>query len=272
MPPITPFFSVIITTHLRPALLQRALLSLRQQTFQDFEIIVVADTLDAATAEACARWLRETDSFLKRTGPAGPAASRNLGLALARGKWVAFLDDDDTFTAEHLAGAHRVITQPATEALRQAEVLFSDYAVVTENRAQDPIPVLAHTRVSLRDQPVANLYVKNFIPNNALLYQRQVLTGCLTDPHLESQEDWDFLLSVCAKAMPVHYEGGGSVVHKDQHNPGSERGSRPEAQDANVVVDVLHVFRRWRAPTAELRAQRQAVLMSVGLNLPPSLL
>jgi hypothetical protein len=113
-----------------------------------------------------------------------------------------------------------------------------------------------------------DLYVKNFIPNNVLLFQRQALEGCITDPHLESLEDWDFLLSVCARAMPVYYEGGGAVVHKDYENPEQGRGSRPEAFDANVVLDVLHVFRRWRAPSPEIQAQRQAQILSVGLNLP----
>ena len=54
---------------------------------------------------------------------------------------------------------------------------------------------------------VESLHVKNFIPNNALVFHRLTLEGCSVDPHLESQEDWDFLLSVCQNATPQHYEG-----------------------------------------------------------------
>ncbi|MBV8124297.1 MAG: glycosyltransferase, partial [Paucibacter sp.] len=49
MTPHVPFFSIITPTHLRAELLRRALTSIRAQTFQDFEIIVVADAMDAAT-------------------------------------------------------------------------------------------------------------------------------------------------------------------------------------------------------------------------------
>jgi cellulose synthase/poly-beta-1,6-N-acetylglucosamine synthase-like glycosyltransferase len=56
-----PFFSIITATHLRPALLARNLRSLCAQTFQDFEVIVVADALDGGTAAICAELRREQD-------------------------------------------------------------------------------------------------------------------------------------------------------------------------------------------------------------------
>ena len=267
----SPFFSIIMPTHQRPLLLHRALQSVRMQTFQSFELIVVADALDAATAATCALMLRDDDVFVKRSGPPGPAESRNLGMTLARGKWVMFLDDDDAFQPTHLETAHRRITRPGTQGEAPAEVLFSDFDVVTENRSQDPILPLSQDRTVLRDKKPIDLYLRNFIPNNALVYQRPILEGCVTDPHLESLEDWDFLLAVCERSLPVWYEGGGAIVHKDFENPMMRRGSKTAALDSNVLMDVLHVFRRWRAPNPDIQAQRQALILSVGLNLPVSL-
>jgi glycosyltransferase involved in cell wall biosynthesis len=260
-----PFFSVITATHLRSALLARNLRSLRAQTFQDFEVIVVADALDGGTASVCAELLREQDVFIKRNGRRGPAQSRNVGLSLARGEWVLFLDDDDTFAPHHLKRAHERITAAGQP---PAKVLFSDFDVLTEDRSKDLHTALSRSRVSLGAHPVESLHVKNFIPNNALVFHRLVLEGCTVDPHLESQEDWDFLLSVCQKSMPVHYEGGGAIVHKDYVNPGTRRGTTTAANDTTVVVDFLHTYRRWRAPTPELQAQRQQLMQSVGLALP----
>ncbi|MET0334652.1 MAG: glycosyltransferase family A protein [Rhizobacter sp.] len=261
----TPFFSVITATHLRSELLARNLRSLRAQTFQDFEVIVVADALDGGTATVCAELLREQDVFIKRGGRRGPAESRNVGMSLARGEWVLFLDDDDTFDPHHLQRAHDRITNAQAPA---AKVLFSDFDVLTEDRSKDLHTALTRTRVNLAPQPVELLHVKNFIPNNALVFHRLVLEGVKVDPHLESQEDWDFLLAVCNKAMPVHYEGGGAIVHKDYVNQGTRRGTTTAANDTTVVVDFLHTYRRWRAPTPELQAQRQQVMRSVGLELP----
>lgn len=258
-----PFFSIITATHLRPALLARNLRSLRAQTFQDFEVIIVADALDGGTAAICAELLREQDVFIKRGGRPGPAESRNLGMGHARGEWVVFLDDDDAFAPEHLQRAHaHIVAHP------DARLLYSDYDVLTEDRSNDLPPTLSRNRVNLGGQRVESLHVKNFIPNNALLFHRLVLEGCSVDPHLESLEDWDFLLSVCQKAMPQHYDGGGAIVHKDFVNPGTRRGSSTAANDNTVIVDFLHTYRRWRAPTPELQAQRQQLMQSVGLDLP----
>ncbi len=264
----TPVFSVLVTTHLRAALLERALQSVRAQTFQDFEIVVVADALDADTAAVCARQLRECDVFAKRNGRPGPAESRNLAMRLARGEWLCFLDDDDTYGPGHLQAAHACITQPAQEAQRHARVLFSDFDVQTEDRARQPIAVHDRKRVPIGTLPVESLYVKNFIPNNALFFHRLALEGCEVDAHLKSQEDWDFILGVCGRHRPVHYEGGQAVVHKDYVNPGARRGQSQAANDHTVVLDFLHVYRRWPAPNAQLKAARQGLLNQAGLSLP----
>lgn len=260
-----PVFTVIVTTHLRAALLDRALRSLREQRFQDFETVVVADALDEETATVCARLLRPQDVFVKRNGPSGPARSRNLALQLARGEWVTFLDDDDTYGPGHLETAHAQIAQQAANGVR---VLFSDFDILTEDRSKTPITPQGRARIALGTQPVPSLYAKNFIPNNALVFHRLALEGCEVDPHLKSQEDWDFLLAVCARHLPVHYPGGEAVVHKDYVNPGTRRGNSEAANDTSVVLDFLHVYKRWPAPTAELKAQRQELLKSAGLALP----
>lgn len=264
MPP-RPFFSVITATHLRSALLARNLRSLRAQTFQDFETIVVADALDGGTASVCAELLREDDVFIKRNGRRGPAQSRNVGMSLARGEWVLFLDDDDTFAPHHLQRAHERITSAGEAA---AKVLFSDFDVLTEDRSKDLHTALSRARVALGGQAIESLHVKNFIPNNALVFHRLALEGCEVDAHLKSQEDWDFLLAVCERHMPVHYTGGGAVVHKDYVNPGTRRGNSDAANDHSVVLDFLHVYKRWPAPTPALKAQRQELLKTAGLALP----
>lgn len=263
-----PFFSVITATHLRAPLLRRALASLRAQTFTDFEVIVVSDANDADTAAACAELLTGRDVFIKRNGKGGPARSRNLGMDLARGDWVVFLDDDDSFKPTHLETAHRAITSPTTDGLRQARVLYSDFEIVTEDREKDFNAVLQRVPMSLAAHPVEQLEVKNFIPNNVLFFQRQVLEGTRVDPSLDSQEDWDFLLGVYQKARPVYYPGGGAIVHKDYVNPGTRRGTQASSNDNTTVVDFIHVYRHWRGSTPQVQAQRHALFKSVGMELP----
>ena len=263
MPTPAPFFSVLIATHLRSALLRRSLNSLRAQTFQDFEIIVVADAWDADSAVAAVDLLRPCDRFLKRSGAPGPALSRNAALDMACGEWVVFLDDDDTFLPSHLQTVHVEACDPA------AQLLFSDCAVIIEDRSLPGMPALSQQQLSLIGNNTDALWVKNFIPNHALAYRRSLLgEDCRFDAHLASQEDWDFLLSALSRALPQPFAGGGAVMHKDYVNPGTRRGMQENSNNSTVVLDFLHSYRRWPAPTEALKLQRQALLKGVGLDLP----
>lgn len=258
----TPFFSVLMPTHLRPALLRRSLGSLRAQSFQDFEIIVVADAWDAESAAVAAELLGPADTFIKRQGKNGPATSRNVAMTQARGEWIVFLDDDDSFEPQHLATVRAAIDASTSP------VLFTDCAVVTEDRTQDGMPPLSRQQLDFSRQDVNQLWVKNFIPNHALAYRRSLLEGISFDAHMASLEDWEFLVAVCARALPQHFASTGVVMHKDYVNPGTRRGTQETSSNNVVILDFLYTYRRWPAPTQELKTQRQALLAGVGLSLP----
>lgn len=96
----TPILSIVIPTRNRPDLLFRAVQSALEQTLTEIEVIVVDDastvpiTPFGGTASHCLppdprlRVMRLPQSR-------GGAAARNIGTAAARGRWVAYLDDDD---------------------------------------------------------------------------------------------------------------------------------------------------------------------------------
>ncbi len=97
--PNDPRFSVIIPTHGRPRWLSEALGSVFAQTDQDFELIVVDDASPEPVAVPSDPKLR----LVRRDENGGAAAARNTGVANARGRYLAFLDDDDLYTPERLA-------------------------------------------------------------------------------------------------------------------------------------------------------------------------
>jgi hypothetical protein len=92
-----PTFSVIIPTFRRAELLADALDSVVAQTRSDWECIVVDDG-GGLTLESPDPRFR----VVSRSAPGGPAAARNAGVAVARGRWLAFLDDDDRYTPRRL--------------------------------------------------------------------------------------------------------------------------------------------------------------------------
>ena len=90
-----PYFSVVIPTYNRAAMLGDALRSLWAQRFTDFETIVV----DNGSTDDTAALLAANQARLTwlQSDHRGPAAARNLGAGRARGKYLAFLDSDDVW-------------------------------------------------------------------------------------------------------------------------------------------------------------------------------
>lgn len=122
-----PLFSVVITTHNRPAFLRQAIDSVLSQSIEDFEIIIVDDGSDPPAQGHEDPRVR----VLRQSPAAGPAAARNLGARNAKGVYLTFLDDDDWYTSSRL--------QVALDGLDRAPVsiCWSGYA----DEAVSPGPV-----------------------------------------------------------------------------------------------------------------------------------
>ncbi len=89
-----PMVSAIIPTNNRKKWVTEALESVFQQTYQDYEVIVVDDRSEDGTYEHLNR-LFGSKIQLYRINGGTSSISRNFGASKARGKYLAFLDDDD---------------------------------------------------------------------------------------------------------------------------------------------------------------------------------
>ena len=92
-----PKVSVIVPTHNRASMLPRAVDSVLAQTFTDFELIIVDDASEDETPEVVAGMTDPRIRPFRHSHNRKLAATRNTGIANARGEYVAFLDDDDEF-------------------------------------------------------------------------------------------------------------------------------------------------------------------------------
>ena len=97
-----PFFTVVIPTHNRSLLLKRAVESVLSQTFEDFELIVIDDHSTDDTASVVKSFTDHRMRYLTNQRTKGACGARNTGIFSAKGKWVAFLDDDDVWLPEKL--------------------------------------------------------------------------------------------------------------------------------------------------------------------------
>jgi glycosyltransferase involved in cell wall biosynthesis len=87
--------TAVIPTRNRPDLVKRAIASVRAQTYEPIEIVVVIDGPDDATRAALAAIADERLRVIALDKSVGGSDARNTGVRNARSEWIAFLDDDD---------------------------------------------------------------------------------------------------------------------------------------------------------------------------------
>lgn len=97
-----PFFSVIIPIYNRVAFVNSGINLLLNQSFKDYEIILIDDGSTDGTAKLCDEVAKHEKITIihKKNGGAGPA--RNVGLEKARGEYICFFDIDDYVSADWL--------------------------------------------------------------------------------------------------------------------------------------------------------------------------
>lgn len=92
-----PAFSIITPTFRRPQLLRRNIRSIRNQTFENYEHIIVDDANSGDTDIIIEGFADKRIHLIKHDAPQGAAASYNSGIKAAKGKYILFLDDDDEY-------------------------------------------------------------------------------------------------------------------------------------------------------------------------------
>ena len=97
-----PAVSVIIPTYNRAEFLHLAITSVLNQTFQDFEIIVVDDASEDHTYEVVSNFRDKRIKYIRHEANKRVAAARNTGVLHASGDYIAFLDDDDEWLSQKL--------------------------------------------------------------------------------------------------------------------------------------------------------------------------
>lgn len=118
--------SVIIPAYNAAATVAASIESVLAQTSKAFEIIVVNDGSSDETASALERYAGRIKVVTQQNR--GPAAARNAGVRAATGEWIAFLDGDDTWTADKLEK-----TVAAVRGDSETVLVFSDATCIDES-------------------------------------------------------------------------------------------------------------------------------------------
>lgn len=188
---LIPVVSVIIPTYNHARYLDSALQSLFDQTYRNWEVIVVDNYSTDHTDEVMASFSDPRVNYLKIKNNGVIAASRNAGIRTAKGEWIAFLDSDDWWTPDKLQVC-------LDKAINGIDVIYHDMKIVGEHRNffqrkkikswQLTSPVLLHL-----------LLDGNAIVNSSVLVRRNLLIkigGLSEAPEMVAAEDYNAWLRI----------------------------------------------------------------------------
>lgn len=221
--------SVILATNRAGRFLDEAVASLAAQSVRGYELIVVDDGSpqpDAVRQSAAA----VPGAVVLRQEAAGPAAARNAGVGYARGRWLAFLDDDDRWHPDRLSAQLRALdaSPGAVAGYCGMRTIDADGRVLSE---ADQIAVRDHADIARR---LTGIILPNFMVRRATF----LAVGGF-DPHLRLAEDLDLLLRVSAEGE-ILFEPRGLVDYRAHADNVTRR-----FRDLAAAIDV--VLRKHRA-------------------------
>jgi glycosyltransferase involved in cell wall biosynthesis len=199
-----PTFSVVVATYDRGAHIRPTLHSVLEQTFRDFELIVVGDgcnddTMDVVRAVGSA----QISTYELPANSGSQSAPNNLGVARSRGRYIAYLGHDDIWHPDHLANIADTFARGAAPDVVASGCVYhgpqkSGITFVT-GLLDGEHPPSAH-----------------FLPPSALAHRRDLLDriGLWRDPHcLSAPADSDIMLR--AERGGARFASTGKVtVHK----------------------------------------------------------
>jgi glycosyltransferase involved in cell wall biosynthesis len=182
--------SVILPTYNRSHTLERSIASIFSQTVRDFELLVIDDGSTDGTSDLMKKYEDPRLHYVKNAENRGASAARNVGLDLAQGDYIAFLDSDDEWFPESL---ERRLTALEESNLQNLGGVASGFVIVTEGKPNH----YCRPPRGLNDLIGLNLAVA---PQTWIL-KRDVIDGGLRfDEVLTAFVDWDFLLR-----LSLHY-------------------------------------------------------------------
>jgi glycosyltransferase involved in cell wall biosynthesis len=119
-----PLFTVVVPVHNRADIVRPTLMSVQEQTFEDFECLVVDDgSTDGEDLALVVESLDDDRFRYVRQDNGGASSARNRGIDMARGRYIALLDSDDRFLPEKLERCADVLEDHAGEVLLYSQMI-----------------------------------------------------------------------------------------------------------------------------------------------------
>jgi len=165
-----PRVSVIIPAYNCEDLVAEAVASVREQTYRDFEAIVVDDGSSDGTWDVIQQLGRDWPELrTMRIEHAGLAAARNAAIAEMTGEWIALLDSDDIWLPEKLARCMAYLDEHP-----DLSIVYTPMAPIR----MDGTPMEGHSKPCKAGWLAAELFQSIFVHDPAAVFHKRVIEKC----------------------------------------------------------------------------------------------
>ncbi len=202
----SPKLSIIIPVYQKENYINGLLSVIADQTFTDFECILVDDGSADASGDICDMFAAKDSRFVViHKKNAGVSAARNTALDLAKGEYVIFIDADDRISKTYCEQLVRSIENT------HADIVFGSLVKIWPDSNQKEIVSLPYSGMKQMDELLKNFAKIQYKTGVYGFCCGKIISRSLIDstrftPGLRLAEDLDFYLSVYPKVNTIYFD------------------------------------------------------------------
>ncbi|MCA4777332.1 glycosyltransferase family 2 protein [Empedobacter stercoris] len=186
-----PLISVIVPCYNQAQYMDECLQSVLDQTYQNWECIIVNDGSLDHTEQVALEWTKKDTRFIylkKENG--GVASARNLGIENARGEWIQFLDSDDIIKSTKLETIENIDNS--------INFIYSDFHMLENNILLPPFVNISKFQFNLNN--LIKYWDDGFnVPIHCPIFNKELINNIYFINEFKLHEDWLFWVTIFAQ-------------------------------------------------------------------------
>ena len=200
--------SVIMPTYNRGYIISMAIDSILNQTYKNFELIIVDDFSNDDTAQIISKYKDKRIKYIKLDKKSGANLARNIGIENARGRFITFQDSDDYSYKERLKYEFKALKD------ENVDIVFSSFyktsagnEKIVINSCNKKIKKILFPNEKIENDQIFNtLLYRNVITTQVLFGKREVFDKEKFDDSITRFQDWDLMIRIARNYKVFHLE------------------------------------------------------------------
>ena len=209
-----PFFSIIIPTYNREILLSNAITSVLEQSYTNFEIVIINDNSQDKTFKYLNSIFDKRVKVIHNKVNLHKGASRNIGIKESNGQYICFLDDDDYFLSNHL----EVLSDKIKENQYSESFFYTQVFLKKDNI------IKKHPRIEYApNESYVSYILFNWIPTNSVCIHSNILKKYRFNETIKIGQDMELWCRIVAEYPVVRINEYTSVMVWHGENSSSKK-------------------------------------------------